>query len=48
MEAATDIELFKINFPLDNSFNHMHVAHICTLLNLIQNQKEDIQYIPHD
>lgn len=48
MEAATDIELFKINFPLDNSFNYMHVAHICALPNLIQNQKENIQYIPDD
>ena len=48
MEPATDIELFKINFPLDNSFNYMHVAYICALPNLIQNQKENIQYIPDD
>lgn len=48
MEAVTDIELFKINFPLDNSFNYMHVAYICALPNLIQNQKENIQYIPND
>lgn len=48
MEAATDIELFKINFPLDNSFNYMHVVHICALPNLIQKQKENIQYIPDD
>ena len=47
-EAATDIELFKINFPLDNSFNYMHVSHICALPNLIQKQKENIQYIPDD
>lgn len=47
-EAATDIELFKINFPLDNSFNYMHVAHIYALPNLIQKQKENIQYIPDD
>lgn len=48
IEAATDIELFKINFPLDNSFNYMNVAHICTLPNLIQNKKENIQYITDD
>lgn len=26
----------------------MHVEHICALPNLIQNQKENIQYIPDD
>ncbi|WP_240612489.1 hypothetical protein [Gardnerella vaginalis] len=48
LESATDIQLFKIDFSLDNNFDYIQLKHIDSLPNLIKNQKEDIQYIPDD
>nr|WP_304141285.1 hypothetical protein [Finegoldia magna] len=48
LESATDIQLFKIDFSLDNNFDYIQLKHIDSLPNLIQNQKENIQYITDD